>query len=79
MKFYELIGVLGLLVESIAIYLLRVKKISPYSLSFIIMVTVGSAACVFTTYHDWNLICFIANSFWGIYNIYCSIKHYLMR
>jgi len=76
---YELIGLLGLLIEGLAFYLLRTDKISPHSLSFLIMVTFGSAACLHTTYYDWNLICFVVNSFWGLYNIYCFVKYYIKK
>ena len=79
LEHYEIIGVLGLLIESFAIYLLRIKKIDSHSLIFISMVTIGCVACLFTTYYDWNLICFIANSCWGIYNIYCFIRYYVMK
>lgn len=79
LQYYEAIGLLGLLIESIAIYLLRVEKITPYSLPFIAMVTIGGVACLFTTYYDWNLICFVVNSFWAAYNIYCFVKYHIMK
>jgi hypothetical protein len=79
LQHYEIIGLLGLLIESIAIYLLRIGKIQPQSLLFIIMVTTGSCACIYTTYYAWNLICFTVNFFWLVYNIYCFFKYYILK
>lgn len=76
---HDVIGVIGLILESIAFYLLQQQKISPTSWTYLGYLFIGTAMMMYSLYYDWNLASAIANSVWNLIAFYNIIKYRILK
>jgi hypothetical protein len=71
---HEVLGMTGLLMESVAAFCLRTGRCKMTSWYYLLSMTIGTILALYTLAHDWNLSLFLANIFWLIFNVWCIIK-----
>lgn len=74
LAFHEILGIVGLALESIAAFRLRTFKCSITSWYYLLSMTTGTVLALYTLAHDWNLSMVLCNVFWLIFNLWCIVK-----
>jgi len=78
--YYDIIGIVGVLIIIISYFLLQIGKLTIDNIIFSILNIIGSLLILFSLNYNWNLSSVIIESFWimisciGVYKYYKKKK-----
>lgn len=68
-EYANTIGIIGVIITLAAYYFLNVNKLSPTSMSYLLMNLIGSCFILFSLFYAWNLASGLIESAWIIISL----------
>jgi len=77
--YYDIIGIIGVLIIIIAYFFLQIEKLSIDNINFSILNIIGSALILYSLSFNWNLSSVIIEGFWILISFIGVYKHLVKK